>query len=304
MLYAAKAAPAVKPVGEVGKDNQTADAANHCNAQAAAEPDGNLKKGNHPALGSDASRMRGRRRQAAALDAAAAPQAPADGYARHSAADGDRRRVEGYRAVICSSAGSDKHSPADDAQAVEFSERSRAELPAIARAAVKAAVEGSEQPSKAVDDPELQVKAGCFVTLKNRGRLRGCIGRFVSDDPLWKTVRAMAKASAKEDTRFASNPIRPDEVPHLDVEISVLSPLRRVKDPLKELRLGKDGIIIRDKGRSGTFLPQVATETGWSLEEFLGHCAREKAGLGWDGWRSPTAEIWAYTVTIIEEEKK
>ena len=71
---------------------------------------------------------------------------------------------------------------------------------------------------------------------------------------------------------------------------------------MDEIKLGRDGVVVKDKGRSGTFLPQVATETGWSLEEFLGHCASDKAGLGWQGWKSPTAEVFAYTATIIEEK--
>jgi AMMECR1 domain-containing protein len=79
--------------------------------------------------------------------------------------------------------------------------------------------------------------------------------------------------------------------------------MRRVRDPMKEIQLGSDGIVIEDQGRSGTFLPQVATETGWSLEEFLGHCSRDKAGLGWEGWKNPRARIYSYTVTIIQDEK-
>lgn len=160
----------------------------------------------------------------------------------------------------------------------------------------------SPPPSFSCETPELQIKAGCFVTLHNKGMLRGCIGTFTSDKPLWKTVAEIAVSSATRDVRFAGNPITNSEVPELDIEISVLSPLRTVNDPLKEIVLGRDGIIISDKGRSGTFLPQVADETGWTLEEFLGHCARDKAGIGWDGWRSPSARIYAYTVTIVTEK--
>lgn len=146
-------------------------------------------------------------------------------------------------------------------------------------------------------------QAGCFVTLRNQEQLRGCIGRFTSNDPLWKTVRDVAVLSATADYRFAANPITSSEIPDLTVEISVLSPMQKIDDPLQEIELGRDGIVISDKGRSGTFLPQVATETGWTLEEFLGHCARDKAGLSWDGWKSATAKVYVYSATIIDENE-
>jgi AmmeMemoRadiSam system protein A len=218
-------------------------------------------------------------------------------------ASNDDQRVVGYGAVVFTGAAkSAAHDPSEPLE-VTFSDQSKQELVSMARSAVKAAVEGSWVSYDPTDNPELQVKAGCFVTLKNNGKLRGCIGRFTSEVPLWRLVREMAVSSATRDYRFAANPIKPSEVEDLDVEISVLSPPRRVTDPLKQIKLGRDGIIVRDNGRSGTFLPQVATETGWSLEEFLGHCARDKAGLRWDGWKKPTAKVFTYTATIVREPK-
>jgi len=216
---------------------------------------------------------------------------------------GNDERVVGYGAVVFTGPGKGASRPVMKPLEISLSDKSRKELISMARSAAKAAVEGnwvSYEPSR---NPELQVKAGCFVTFKNKGKLRGCIGQFTSDAPLWRTVREVAVSSATRDTRFMANPIKPSEIPHLEVEVSVLSPLSRVVDPLKEVVLGQHGIIIRDKGRSGTFLPQVATETGWSLKEFLGHCARDKAGLGWDGWKSKTANVYTYTATIIHEKE-
>ncbi|MEJ2718404.1 MAG: AmmeMemoRadiSam system protein B [Deltaproteobacteria bacterium] len=215
----------------------------------------------------------------------------------------DNQRVVGYGAVVFTGSPGNKPRAAAEPRKISFSEESTKELVSMARSAVKSAVDGSWVKYDPSDNPELQVRAGCFVTLKNNGKLRGCIGRFTSEDPLWRLVREMAVSSATRDYRFAGNPIKPSEVPDLDVEISVLSPPHRVTDPLKEIELGRDGIIVRDKGRSGTFLPQVATETGWNLEEFLGHCARDKAGLTWDGWKSPTAKVFTYTATIVHEGK-
>jgi AmmeMemoRadiSam system protein B/AmmeMemoRadiSam system protein A len=224
-------------------------------------------------------------------------------YAHSGMVSKDDQRVVGYGAVVFTGSPSNQSLGPAEPLKVSFSDESGKELISMARSAVKAAVEGSWVRYDPSDNPELQVRGGCFVTLKNNGKLRGCIGRFTSDAPLWRLVREMAVSSATRDHRFATNPIKPSEVPDLEVEISVLSPSRKVTDPLKDIKLGRDGIIVRDKGRSGTFLPQVATETGWNLEEFLGHCARDKAGLAWEGWKSPTAEVFAYTATIIREGK-
>ncbi|MHC4337544.1 MAG: AmmeMemoRadiSam system protein A, partial [Planctomycetota bacterium] len=148
------------------------------------------------------------------------------------------------------------------------------------------------------DDPELNAHCGCFVTLKNQGRLRGCIGQFISEMPLIELVVEMAKASATGDPRFFADPIIPNELKQLDIEISVLSPLKRTDDPLS-LRLGTDGIYIKKGGTSGCFLPQVATETGWSREEFLSYCCAHKAGLAADAWKDPNTEVYLFTADVF-----
>lgn len=223
-------------------------------------------------------------------------------YTHSGMAGGATEKVVGYGGVVFCAARPPERRSDTGAVEVQFSRESKKELLDLARSAVEGAVSRKWSGFKSCDNPELQARAGCFVTLKNKGRLRGCIGRFTSDAPLWKTTQEMAVASATQDMRFASNPITTEEVPELDIEVSVLSPFKEVVDPLKEIKLGIHGIVVRDKGRSGTFLPQVATETGWSLEEFLGHCARDKAMIGWDGWKNPSAQIFTYTATIIEEE--
>jgi len=148
------------------------------------------------------------------------------------------------------------------------------------------------------DDPQLNAPCGCFVTLKNRGRLRGCIGQFISVIPLIELVGEMAKASARGDPRFFADPITADELEQLDIEISVLSPLKKTDDPLS-LRLGTDGIYIKRGGASGCFLPQVATETGWSKEEFLSYCCAHKAGLAPDAWKDPENEVYLFTAEVF-----
>jgi AmmeMemoRadiSam system protein A len=172
----------------------------------------------------------------------------------------------------------------------------------VARQAVKAAVAGQRPQKPHSDEAELNAHCGCFVTLKNKGELRGCIGQFVSDIPLIELVSQMAVAASTGDARFFGMPITVKEVPNLDIEISVLSPLKKTTDPLS-LRLGIDGIYIKKGYASGCFLPQVATETGWSKEEFLSYCCAHKAGLKPDAWKDRNTEVYLFTAEIIEEEK-
>ena len=172
-------------------------------------------------------------------------------------------------------------------------------LLAIVRDAVAAAVTGEAPPKPACDDPELNVHQGCFVTLKNRGRLRGCIGQFIADKPLVQVVFEMAVSAATRDPRFTYDPVTPEELISLDVEISVLSALEKTDDPLS-LRLGIDGIYIVRGQESGCFLPQVVTETGWDAEEFLANCCVQKAGLPADAWRDSQTDVFLFTADIFE----
>ncbi len=142
-------------------------------------------------------------------------------------------------------------------------------------------------------------KAGAFVTLKRAGDLRGCIGHFEADKPLYKIVQQMAVASATQDYRFDAVTLA--ELVSVDIEISVLTPMHKINN-VKNIRLGTDGIYIKKGSRSGTFLPQVASETKWDLEEFLGHCSRDKAGIGWDGWKDKDAEIYVYQAFVFGEK--
>ena len=126
----------------------------------------------------------------------------------------------------------------------------------------------------------------------------GCIGRFDAAKPLYKVVQEMAIAASTQDYRF--HPVAPEELGKIEIEISVLTPLRKIKS-IYEIVMGSNGIYIRKGSSSGTFLPQVATETGWSKEEFLGHCAQDKAGIGLDGWRN--AELFVYESLIFDENE-
>jgi len=167
-----------------------------------------------------------------------------------------------------------------------------------ARNTVEAVIKSKPLPIPKSDDPELNAQCGCFVTLKNNDRLRGCIGQFTSQTSLIELIVEMAKASATADPRFFSDPITIDELEKLDIEISVLSPLQLTNDPLS-LRLGIDGIYIKRGSASGCFLPQVATETGWDKEKFLSSCCAHKAGLSPDAWKDPQTQVFLFTSDVF-----
>jgi AmmeMemoRadiSam system protein A len=179
-----------------------------------------------------------------------------------------------------------------------MNEIQKSTLLTVARDTVEAVITGRPLPKPKSDDAELSAHCGCFVTLKNRQQLRGCIGQFISDKPLIELVVEMARASATGDARFFANPITTDELEQLDIEISVLSPLKRTKEPLS-LRLGIDGIYITKGRASGCFLPQVATETGWSKEEFLSSCCAHKAGLSPNAWKDHETEVYLFTADVF-----
>jgi len=173
----------------------------------------------------------------------------------------------------------------------------------IARETIEAAVTGRAAPDVAVESEALKAPCGAFVTLKNGGRLRGCIGTFVAHGPLHETIREMA-STATRDPRFLGDPVTAGELDRIDIEISVLSPLETVDDPLEDIELGRHGIYVQGPYGSGCFLPQVATETGWSKEEFLSHCCAGKAGLPPDAWKSPEVTVSRFEAEVFGEKEE
>lgn len=169
----------------------------------------------------------------------------------------------------------------------------RNELLRLARESVAAAVRGQRPPQAPKVTGVLAQRRGCFVTLTRRGELRGCIGIFQPYLPLAEQVIEMAGEAAR-DSRFVCDPIRPTELGQLAVEVSVLSELAKIADPLA-IELGVHGIYIVQGGRSGCFLPEVATETGWSKEEFLSQCCAGKAGMNPLAWKDPKTTVYTFT---------
>lgn len=175
-----------------------------------------------------------------------------------------------------------------------LSEESKEYLRELALEAVRRQVNGEPQVKPEYDDPVLNEKWGVFVTLKVAGELRGCIGNIMSDHPLPETVVDMAVKSASLDPRFP--PIGPAELDKLSIDISVLGPLVEVKDP-REIKIGRDGLVIEMSGRHGLLLPQVATEHGLDVEGFLSQTCI-KAGLPPDAWKQG-AGIYRFAAEVF-----
>jgi len=163
----------------------------------------------------------------------------------------------------------------------------------LARASVASAVGGGPAVRAPKAKGVLAERRGCFVTLTRGGQLRGCIGTFHPDRPLGEQIIDMA-ASAAHDPRFTHDPITADEVDQLTVQVSVLSDLEPIDDPL-DIELGVHGIYVISGGSGGCFLPEVAAEAGWTKEEFLSHCCAGKGGMSPDAWRDGSAKVYTFT---------
>ena len=169
----------------------------------------------------------------------------------------------------------------------------------IARQTITEYVANGKIPDFKEDDPQLNIKSGAFVTLHKKGDLRGCIGIFSSNEPIYKTISKMAIESATQDPRF--RPVTKEELDKIKIEISVLTEPKLIDD-WKKIRLGIDGVIIKNGSRQGVFLPQVATETGWDLETFLAQLCWQKAGLPQDCYKDPKTQIYTFQAIIFSEE--
>lgn len=168
----------------------------------------------------------------------------------------------------------------------------------IAREAISGKRRKSNPPFKEENLPARLLNCyGAFVSLYHEDKLRGCIGTFSDERPLFENVRNMALSAASSDTRF--EPLDATELDLAVIEISVLSPRVKVHD-ISEILLGKHGIYMQQGRNRGTFLPQVALTQQWTLEEFLGNCAKYKAGIEWDGWK--TADLYTYEAFVFSSK--
>lgn len=176
-----------------------------------------------------------------------------------------------------------------------LSERNKDRLLDIAESAVVNHIEGYSLPDIYPEpDDELKAKRGAFVSVYIGKELRGCIGTFSESKALYANVKNMAVSAAFSDKRF--RPIKKEEMPELRIEISVLTPRKRIYDP-DEVEIGKHGIFMVSGMSKGTLLPQVAVKNKWNSLEFLEYCAKYKTGLHKSGWKD--AELYTYEAIVF-----
>jgi AmmeMemoRadiSam system protein B/AmmeMemoRadiSam system protein A len=211
---------------------------------------------------------------------------------------GDRSRVVGYAAgVLYQTTGGTEKMEEKKKVGIDLglNEQEKKTLHDIAKTVIENKARGKAVPEFKVDSPILMENRGAFVTIQKKGQLRGCIGYIEGRGPLYKTVEEMAEAAAFRDPRFS--PVREKELPELEIEISVLTPLKRIKD-VSEIEVGKHGIYIKKGWNSGLLLPQVATEYGWDRQTFLEHTCN-KAGLPSNAWKDKNSEIYIFSADIF-----
>ncbi len=235
-------------------------------------------------------------------------------YANSGDITGDKSKVVGYlsaaiykdeiasAASAFAKASADKSRPGNDVvpkvQSNMLNDVQRKRLLEIARESITSYVKDGKRKEFTEKDPVLNQPMGAFVTLHESGQLRGCIGNMVGQRPLYQTVADMAIEAATGDPRFRR--LSPGDIEKIDIEISALSPLKRVNSA-DEITIPGNGVIVRQGSRSGVYLPQVADETGWNKEEFLTSLCGSKAALPPDAWKDPKTELYTFTAEVFGE---
>ena len=167
----------------------------------------------------------------------------------------------------------------------------------IAHKAIVAVVREEDTTPEPREEKALNTRSGCFVTIKLNEELRGCIGNFQSDLPLFKEVAEMASASACKDPRFY--PLQEDEINNISIDISVLSSLEKI-DTIDSIEIGTHGIYLEKGYYRGVLLPQVATEHNWDRETFLKQTCI-KAGLPTDSWEAEETDIYIFSAEVFSD---
>lgn len=209
-------------------------------------------------------------------------------YANSGDATGDYSKVVGYMSTVIYKG---ENQMLNDAQ--------RKRLLQIARDSIQTFLKTHKKLEVKESDPALTAVNGAFVTLRKHGDLRGCIGNLTGKAPLYLTVRDMAIEAAVSDPRFSA--LTPEELNQIKIEISVLSSLKRIQNTY-EIVMGRHGVLVKRGFNSGVFLPQVATETGWSKEQFLSNLCAHKAGLPQDAWKDKSTEVYIFSAQVFGEE--
>ncbi|MEA2020699.1 MAG: AmmeMemoRadiSam system protein B [Patescibacteria group bacterium] len=220
-------------------------------------------------------------------------------YANSGDVSGERRKVVGYAAIgFFEEKGENTSRKETTNDPLCLNTVQKKQLLSIARETLESVVNTGNKPLFEVEDSLLEQELGVFVTLKKNNQLRGCMGIFEPNKPLWNVVQDQTEVSALKDPRFP--PVQPEELADIEIEISIIAPPKQIEDP-NQIKLGEDGVMIRRGQKSGTFLPQVAKETSWDLETFLCQLCASKAGLYKDAWKDPETEIYTYSTETFSE---
>jgi MEMO1 family protein len=209
----------------------------------------------------------------------------------------DKEKVVGYLSAAFVNS---KRQTKKEERAVDniISEQNRKDLLSLARKTLSLYVNEGETLQWKNDNPTFDQVTGVFVTLHKNKRLRGCVGNIIGRKPLYQGVIDMA-ISASEDHRFPK--VSKDELDKIDIEISMLTPLKKIDDPDKII-MGKHGVLVKSFFKSGVYLPQVATETGWTRDEFMNSLCGQKAGMEADAWKTGKCEIYIFSAEVFGEK--
>ncbi|MFH1046020.1 MAG: AmmeMemoRadiSam system protein B [Candidatus Omnitrophota bacterium] len=219
-------------------------------------------------------------------------------YANSGDVTGDKTKVVGYTSAAIFTQSGEDAMVKENAETLTASQKER--LLDIARQTIEEYVNSSVAAEFKEDDPLLSKEMGAFVTIHKNGQLRGCIGNIIGRQPLYLTVRDMAIQAAVNDPRFPA--LTGAELADIDIEISVLTPPKKVQS-VDEIKMGVHGVIVEKGFASGVFLPQVATETGWTKEEFLANLCAHKAGLAPLAWQDKDTKLYIFTAQVFGEKE-
>lgn len=208
--------------------------------------------------------------------------------------NGDKNRVVGYGTIGVWSEELPKKQ-----EISLLDEHAQKEALEVARYTLKEYLEGKAIPDVSVKNKVLSLPYGAFVTLKNKGDLRGCIGEFEPKDSLIKVIQSKTIAAASQDKRFT--PVQKEELNDLSIEISVMTPKKQI-DNWKSIKLGKQGVVVQEGNHAGTFLPQVESDTGWSKEKFLEELCTQKAGLTSHCYLDKEAKLYIFDAQVFGEK--
>ncbi len=227
-------------------------------------------------------------------------------YANSGDTSGRKEEVVGYLAAALYGEGiKEARKAAAGTENIEkgsdmLNDEQRKRLLRIARESITSYLRDGKKKRFEETDAALSLPLGTFVTIHEGGQLRGCIGNMAAAGPLYRSVADLAITAATADPRF--KPVTSGELDKIDIEISVLSPLKKVAGA-DDIKIPGHGVLVRQGISSGVYLPQVATESGWSKEEFLTSLCESKAGIDPNAWQDPETELYVFTAEVFGEKR-